>query len=90
MILYFVPNCQKKKKKKNAFLHNLEFWGKILIFENTLITTERQETQTIYLKKKNISAFLFFDNHRIRIVWFILHETLFQKLNLTQKHDKAI
>ena len=32
-------------------MHNSEFWGKILIFENTLITTERQEIQTIYLKK---------------------------------------
>ena len=24
------------------------------------------------------------------MVWFILHETLFHKLNLTQKHGKAI
>ena len=33
---------------KNAFPHNWEFWGKILIFENTLITPEKQEIQTIY------------------------------------------
>ena len=32
----------------------------ILIFENTLITTEIQEIQTIYLKKK-ILAYIFFD-----------------------------
>ena len=38
MILHFAPNFQKKK---NAFLQNWEFWGKILIFENTVITTER-------------------------------------------------
>ena len=54
MILHFAPIFQK-----NAFLHNWEFWGKILIFENTLITTERQEIQTIYLK--NVLAYIFFD-----------------------------
>ena len=43
-ILHVAPNFQKKKKKN---------WdSKILICENTLITTERQEIQTIYLKKK--------------------------------------
>ena len=83
MIIHFAPNFQK-----NAFLHNWEFWGKILIFENTLITTERQEIQTIYLKKYLDIYILWY--HRIRIVWLMLHETLFQKLNLTQKHGKAI
>ena len=46
-IRLFAPNL-----KTNAFPHNWEFWGKILIFENTLNTTEKQEIQTIYLKKK--------------------------------------
>ena len=65
-ILIHRPNCISKLtpasdiwwfftllliSKKNAFLHNWEFWGKILIFENSLITTKRQEIQTIYLKK---------------------------------------
>ena len=36
MILHFAPNFQE-----NAFLHNWELRGKILIFENTVITTER-------------------------------------------------
>ena len=74
--------------KNNAFLPNWEFWAKILIFENTLITTERQEIQTTYLKKYLGTYILWY--HIIRTVWFILHETLFQKLNLTQKHGKAI
>ena len=46
MILYFAPNVQKMH-----FCTTENFWGKILIFENTLITTERQEIQTINLKK---------------------------------------
>ena len=29
MILHFAPNL-----KENAFLHNWEIWGEILIFEN--------------------------------------------------------
>ena len=73
---------------KNAFLHNWEFLDKNLIFENTQITTERQEIQTIYLKK-DLGIYILW-HHRIRIVWFIYHETLFQKLNLTQNHGKAI
>ena len=55
MILYFAPNFQKMD-----FCTTENFWGKILIFENTLITIERQEIQTIYLKK-NISAYISFD-----------------------------
>ena len=54
MNLLFAPYFQK-----HAFLHNWEFWVKILIFENTLIMTERQEIQTICLK--NILAYIFFD-----------------------------
>ena len=46
MILHFAPNF-----KKMHFCTTENFLGKILIFENTLITTERQEIQTIYLKK---------------------------------------
>ena len=51
MILHFAPNFQN-----NTFLHNWEFWGKILIFENTL--KDRKYKQFIW---KNISAYIFFD-----------------------------
>ena len=53
-ILHFAPNFQKF-----ALPQNWEFWGKILNFENTLITTERQEIQTIYLNK--YPSTIFFD-----------------------------
>ena len=54
MILHFPPNFQKY-----AFLHNWEFWGKILIFENTLITTERRKYKQFIWK--HILAYIFFD-----------------------------
>ena len=44
---------------------------------------DRKTGNTNNLFEKSILAYILW-YHRIRIVWFILHETLFQKLNLTQ------
>ena len=44
---------------KTAFLHNWEFSGKILIFENT--NYDRKTGNTNNLFEKNILVYIFFD-----------------------------
>ena len=74
--LHFAP------KFENIYFYTTENFGvkkiKILIFVND----RKTRIQTVYLVKYFGICILW--HHEIRIVWFILHETLSQKLNSTK------
>ena len=78
--LWYMRILHLAPKFEDLFLHNLKFLGKILIFENDRKT---RNTNILFGKIFSHKIFILW-YHEMRIVWFILHETLSQKLNSTK------
>ena len=77
--LWYMRIFHLAPKFENIYFFTTE---NILVKSWFLKTTEKQEIQTFYMEKYLNICILWY--HEIRIVWFILHETLSQTLNSTK------